>query len=237
MSDSTPIALVTGGNRGIGLAIATALKADGCRVVITYRSGTPPTGFDAIQMDVTDSQSVDEAFSKIEDEIGQPEIIVANAGITKDTLVMRMSDEDFESVIDANLTGAFRVSKRATKGLLKLKRGRLIFVGSVVGSVGAAGQVNYSASKSGLVGMARSYARELGSRGITANVIAPGFVETDMTADLDEKRRTDIAAQVPLGRFCSPEEIADVVSFIASPRASYITGAIIPVDGGLGMGH
>ena len=237
MSDSTPIALVTGGNRGIGLAIATALKADGCRVVITYRSGTPPTGFDAVQMDVTDSQSVDEAFSKIENEIGQPEIIVANAGITRDTLVMRMSDEDFESVIDANLTGAFRVSKRATKGLLKLKRGRLIFVGSVVGSVGAAGQVNYSASKSGLVGMARSYARELGSRGITANVIAPGFVETDMTADLDEKRRTDIAAQVPLGRFCSAEEIADVVSFIASPRASYITGAIIPVDGGLGMGH
>ena len=237
MSDSTPIALVTGGNRGIGLAIATALKAAGCRVVITYRSGTPPTGFDAVQMDVTDSRSVDEAFSKIENEIGQPEIIVANAGITKDTLVMRMSDEDFESVIDANLTGAFRVSKRATKGLLKLKRGRLIFVGSVVGSVGAAGQVNYSASKSGLVGMARSYARELGSRGITANVIAPGFVETDMTADLEEKRRTDIAAQVPLGRFCSPEEIADVVAFIASPRASYITGAIIPVDGGLGMGH
>jgi 3-oxoacyl-[acyl-carrier protein] reductase len=237
MSDSTSIALVTGGNRGIGLAIAKALKADGHKVIITYRSGMPPTGFDAVQMDVTDSQSVDAGFTKIESEFGQPEIIVANAGITKDTLVMRMSDEDFESVIDANLTGAFRVSKRATKGLLKLKRGRLIFVGSVVGSVGAAGQVNYSASKSGLVGMARSYARELGSRGITANVIAPGFVETDMTADLDEKRRTDIAAQVPLGRFCSAEEIADVVSFIASPKASYITGAIIPVDGGLGMGH
>lgn len=150
---------------------------------------------------------------------------------------MRMSDEDFESVIDANLTGAFRVAKRATKGLLKLKRGRLIFVGSVVGSVGAAGQVNYSASKSGLVGMARSFARELGSRGITANVIAPGFVETDMTSSLDEKRRSDIAAQVPLGRFCSAEEIAEVVSFIASSKASYITGAIIPVDGGLGMGH
>jgi len=237
MSDSTSIALVTGGNRGIGLAIAKALQTDGHKVIITYRSGTPPTGFDAVQMDVTDSQSVDAGFTKIESEFGQPEIIVANAGITKDTLVMRMSDEDFESVIDANLTGAFRVSKRATKGLLKLKRGRLIFVGSVVGSVGAAGQVNYSASKSGLVGMARSYARELGSRGITANVIAPGFVETDMTADLDEKRRTDIAAQVPLGRFCSAEEIADVVSFIASPKASYITGAIIPVDGGLGMGH
>jgi 3-oxoacyl-[acyl-carrier protein] reductase len=237
MSEPTSIALVTGGNRGIGLAIATALKAAGHRVVITYRSGTPPTGFDAVQMDVTDSASVDAAFTKIESEIGQPDIIVANAGITKDTLVLRMSDEDFESVIDANLTGAFRVAKRATKGLLKLKRGRLIFIGSVVGGVGAAGQVNYSASKSGLVGMARSFARELGSRGITANVIAPGFVETDMTAELDEKRRVEIAAQVPLGRFCSAAEIADVVAFIASPQASYITGAIIPVDGGLGMGH
>ena len=237
MSDSTSIALVTGGNRGIGLAIARSLQSEGHRVVITYRSGTPPEGFDAVQMDVTDGQSVESAFAKIESEIGQPEIIVANAGITKDTLVMRMSDEDFESVIDANLTGAFRVAKRATKGLLKLKRGRLIFVGSVVGSVGAAGQVNYSASKSGLVGMARSFARELGSRGITANVIAPGFVETDMTSSLDEKRRSEIAAQVPLGRFCSAEEIAEVVSFIASSKASYITGAIIPVDGGLGMGH
>jgi 3-oxoacyl-[acyl-carrier protein] reductase len=237
MSDSTSIALVTGGNRGIGLAIARSLQSEGHRVVITYRSGTPPEGFDAVQMEVTDGQSVESAFAKIESEIGQPEIIVANAGITKDTLVMRMSDEDFESVIDANLTGAFRVAKRATKGLLKLKRGRLIFVGSVVGSVGAAGQVNYSASKSGLVGMARSFARELGSRGITANVIAPGFVETDMTSSLDEKRRSDIAAQVPLGRFCSADEIAEVVSFIASSKASYITGAIIPVDGGLGMGH
>ena len=237
MSDSTSIALVTGGNRGIGLAIARSLQSEGHRVVITYRSGTPPEGFDAVQMDVTDGQSVESAFTRIESEIGQPEIIVANAGITKDTLVMRMSDEDFESVIDANLTGAFRVAKRATKGLLKLKRGRLIFVGSVVGSVGAAGQVNYSASKSGLVGMARSFARELGSRGITANVVAPGFVETDMTASLDEKRRGDIAAQVPLGRFCSAEEIAEVVAFIASNKASYITGAIIPVDGGLGMGH
>ncbi len=237
MSDSTSIALVTGGNRGIGLAIARTLQSQGHRVVITYRTGTPPTGFDAVQMDVTDSQSVDEAFAKIETDFGQPEIIVANAGITKDTLVMRMSDEDFESVINANLTGAFRVAKRATKGLLKLKRGRLIFIGSVVGSVGAAGQVNYSASKSGLVGMARSFARELGSRGITANVIAPGFVETDMTATLDEERRVEIAAQVPLGRFWSAEEIAEVVAFIASEKASYITGAIIPVDGGLGMGH
>jgi 3-oxoacyl-[acyl-carrier protein] reductase len=237
MSDSTSIALVTGGNRGIGLAIARSLQSQGHRVVITFRTGTPPAGFDAVQMDVTDGQSVEAAFAKIESEFGQPEIIVANAGITKDTLVMRMADEDFESVINANLTGAFRVAKRATKGLLKLKKGRLIFIGSVVGSVGAAGQVNYSASKSGLVGMARSFARELGSRGITANVIAPGFVETDMTASLDEKRRGEIAAQVPLGRFCSAEEIAEVVAFIASEKASYITGAVIPVDGGLGMGH
>lgn len=234
---SSTVALVTGGNRGIGLAIAESLKSAGHHVVITYRSGTPPTGFDAVVMDVTSSESVEAGFAHIESQFGQVEIVVANAGITKDTLVMRMSDEDFENVINANLTGAFRVARRATKGLLKLKRGRLIFIGSVVGGVGAAGQVNYSASKSGLVGMARSFARELGSRGITANVIAPGFVETDMTAELDEKRRAEIAGSVPLGRFCSASEIADVVTFIASPQASYITGAIIPVDGGLGMGH
>ena len=237
MSEASPIALVTGGNRGIGLAIATALESDGCDVVITYRSGSAPVGFKSVMMDVTSKESVEAAFASIEEQWGIPEIIVANAGITKDTLVLRMSEEDFTSVIDTNLTGAFRVAKRASKGLLKLKRGRLIFIGSVVGGVGAAGQVNYSASKAGLVGMARSFARELGSRSITANVIAPGFVETDMTADLDEKRRGDIAGQIPLGRFCSAEEIAEVVSFIASPKASYITGAIIPVDGGLGMGH
>ena len=236
-SEASPLALVTGGNRGIGLAIATALESDGCDVVITYRSGSAPVGFKSVMMDVTSEESVEAAFTSIEEQWGIPEIIVANAGITKDTLVLRMSEEDFTSVIDTNLTGAFRVAKRASKGLLKLKRGRLIFIGSVVGGVGAAGQVNYSASKAGLVGMARSFSRELGSRSITANVIAPGFVETDMTADLDEKRRGDIAGQVPLGRFCSAEEIADVVSFIASPKASYITGAIIPVDGGLGMGH
>jgi 3-oxoacyl-[acyl-carrier protein] reductase len=231
------IALVTGGNRGIGLAIAHSLKAAGHDVVVTYRSGVAPDGFKSVQMDVTSTESVDAGFASIEEQWGVPEVIVANAGITKDGLVMRMSDEDFESVIDANLTGAFRVARRATKGLLKLKRGRLIFVGSVVGSVGSAGQVNYSSSKAGLVGMARSFARELGSRGITANVIAPGFVETDMTATLDEKRRTEIAGSVPLGRFCTAEEIADVVTFIASPQASYISGALIPVDGGLGMGH
>lgn len=235
--ESKAIALVTGGNRGIGLAIAQSLQADGHHVVVTYRSGSAPAGFSAVQMDVTSSESVDSAFTEIEEKWGQPEIIVANAGITKDGLVMRMSDEDFESVINANLTGAFRVARRATKGLLKLKRGRIIFIGSVVGGVGAAGQVNYSASKSGLLGMARSFARELGSRGITANVIAPGFVETDMTATLDEKRRSEIAASVPLGRFCSVDEIAKVVSFVASPASGYITGALIPVDGGLGMGH
>ena len=231
------IALVTGGNRGIGLAIAHSLKAAGHDVVVTYRSGAAPEGFKAVQMDVTSTDSVEAGFTAIENQWGIPEIIVANAGITKDGLVMRMNDEDFESVIDANLTGAFRVARRATKGLLKLKRGRLIFVGSVVGSVGSAGQVNYSSSKAGLVGMARSFAREIGSRGITANVIAPGFVETDMTSTLDEKRRTENAASVPLGRFCTAEEIADVVTFIASPQASYISGALIPVDGGLGMGH
>lgn len=228
---------MTGGNRGIGLAIAAALQESGFLVVTTYRSGAAPADFNSVKMDVTSSESVDSAFAEIESKWGQPEVIVANAGITKDGLVLRMSDEDFESVVNANLTGAFRVARRGAKGLLKLKRGRLIFIGSVVGGVGAAGQVNYAASKSGLLGMARSLARELGSRGITANVVAPGFVETDMTASLDEKRRSEIAGSVPLGRFASAAEIAQVVSFIASPAGAYITGALIPVDGGLGMGH
>ena len=231
------IALVTGGNRGIGSAIAKSLKAAGYTVIVTYRSGSAPADFDSVQLDVTSTESVDAAFALIEEKWGTPEIVVCNAGITKDTLSMRMSDEDCADVIDANLTGAFRTARRATKGLLKLKRGRLIFIGSVVGLSGSAGQVNYSASKAGLVGMARSFARELGSRGITSNVVAPGFVETDMTATLDEKRRDEIAKSVPLQRFCSAEEIADVVTFLASPQASYITGAVIPVDGGLGMGH
>jgi 3-oxoacyl-[acyl-carrier protein] reductase len=231
------IALVTGGNRGIGSAIAKSLAGAGYTVIVTYRSGTAPTEFESVQMDVTSTESVDAGFALVEEKWGLPEIVVCNAGITKDTLSMRMSDADFADVIDANLTGAFRTARRATKGLLKLKRGRLIFIGSVVGLSGSAGQVNYSASKAGLVGMARSFARELGSRGITSNVVAPGFVETDMTATLDEKRRDEIAKSVPLQRFCSAAEIADVVTFLASPQASYITGAVIPVDGGLGMGH
>lgn len=234
---SKPIAFVTGANRGIGLAIASTLLEDGFHVIIGSRSGELILGFDCVQLDVTSTQSVDEAFTHIENTWGVPEIIVSNAGMTKDVLVMRMSEEDFENVIDTNLAGAFRIAKRATKGLLKIKRGRLIFIGSVVALLGSAGQVNYAASKSGLIGMARSFARELGSRGITANVIAPGFVETDMTAQLDEKRRTSIAESIPLARFSQPKEIADVVSFIASEKAAYITGAVIPVDGGLGMGH
>jgi 3-oxoacyl-[acyl-carrier protein] reductase len=234
---SKPIALVTGANRGIGLAIATTLSSDGFHVVIGSRSGEAIAGFDGVQLDVSSSQSVEDAFASIEEKWGIPEVIICNAGKTKDALVLRMSDEDFEDVLDTNLTGAFRVAKRATKGLLKLKRGRLIFIGSVVALLGSPGQVNYAASKSGLIGMARSFARELGSRGITANVIAPGFVETDMTAELDQKRRSEIAASIPLARFSNVQEIADVVSFIASEKAAYITGAVLPVDGGLGMGH
>jgi NAD(P)-dependent dehydrogenase (short-subunit alcohol dehydrogenase family) len=234
---SKPIALVTGANRGIGLAVASTLAADGFHVVIGTRSGDAIAGFDCVQLDVSSSQSVEDAFTLIESSWGVPEVIVCNAGKTKDALVMRMPDEDFADVVDTNLTGAFRVARRATKGLLKLKRGRLIFIGSVVALLGSAGQVNYAASKAGLVGMARSFARELGSRGITANVIAPGFVETDMTADLDQKRRDEIAESIPLARFSNVQEIANVVSFVASDKAAYITGAVIPVDGGLGMGH
>ncbi len=234
---SKPIALVTGANRGIGLAVASTLAADGFHVVIGSRSGDAIAGFDCVQLDVSSSQSVEDAFTFIEISWGVPEVIVCNAGKTKDALVMRMPDEDFADVVDTNLTGAFRVARRATKGLLKLKRGRLIFIGSVVALLGSGGQVNYAASKAGLVGMARSFARELGSRGITANVIAPGFVETDMTADLDQKRRDEIAESIPLARFSNVQEIANVISFIASDKAAYITGAVIPVDGGLGMGH
>lgn len=231
------VVLVTGGNRGIGLAIAQEFKEHGYEVVVSHRSGAAPTSFKSVIMDVTDSESVNNAVREVEEKFGTIDILVANAGITKDGLVMRMSDEDFLSVVDTNLTGAFRVARAVTRGMMKKKSGRIIFVGSVVGLLGSAGQVNYAATKSGLVGMARSFARELGSRGITANVVAPGFVDTDMTAVLEEGRKAEIISAVPLQRFCTPKEIAGVVEFLASPKASYITGAVIPVDGGLGMGH
>jgi 3-oxoacyl-[acyl-carrier protein] reductase len=229
--------LVTGGNRGIGLGIATAFREAGDQVAVTYRSGAPPEGFLGVRCDVTDQASVDSAFEEIEATNGPVEVLVANAGITKDTLVLRMTDEEWSSVIDTNLTGSFRVAKRASKGMLRLRRGRIIFISSVVGLLGSAGQVNYAASKSGLVGMARSLARELGSRGITANVVAPGFVETDMTDELPDELKAKYKEQIPLGRMASSEEIASSVVFLASEGAAYITGAVVPVDGGLGMGH
>ena len=229
--------LVTGGNRGIGRAIAEAFKAAGDQVAITYRSGEPPEGFLAVQCDVTDAAAVDAAFAEIEEKQGPVEVLVANAGITKDTLVLRMSDDEWSSVIDTNLTGSFRVAKRAAKGMLRLRRGRIVFISSVVGMLGSAGQVNYAASKSGLVGMARSLARELGSRSITANVVAPGFVETEMTEVLPEEKKAEYKAQIPLGRYATSDEVASTVVWLASDGAAYLTGAVIPVDGGLGMGH
>lgn len=229
--------LVTGGNRGIGLAIAQAFAEAGEKVAVTYRSGEPPKGFLAVRCDVTEPDTVDEAFAQVEAEHGPVEVLVANAGVTRDTLLLRMSDEDFTSVLETNLTGAFRVAKRASKSMLRLRRGRLVFISSVVGLGGSAGQANYAASKAGLVGFARSLARELGSRAITANVVAPGFVETDMTAELPEDRKKEILGQVPLGRYASADEVARVVRFLASEEAGYVTGAVIPVDGGLGMGH
>ena len=237
MTANSKVVFITGGNRGIGLAIANKFKADGYQVVVSHRSGAAPVGLDGVIMDVTDSESVNAAVASIEEKYGQIDVLVANAGITKDGLVMRMSDDDFESVVETNLIGAFKVARACTRGMLKRKSGRMIFVGSVVGMLGSAGQVNYAATKSGLIGMARSFARELGSRGITANVVAPGFVDTDMTAVLDETRKAEIIGAVPLARFCSPEEVAGVVAFLASPEAAYISGAVIPVDGGLGMGH
>ena len=231
------LVLITGGNRGIGLAIARAFQAAGDRVVITHRSGAAPTGLDGVIMDVTDQASVNEAFAKIEAEYGAVDVLVANAGITKDGLALRMSEEDFESVLETNVMGSFRVTQKALGAMMKRRSGRVIFIGSVVGMLGSAGQVNYSATKSALIGMARSFAREYGSRGVTFNVVAPGFVETDMTAVLDESLRQKYVAAIPLARFASAAEIADVVRFIASPDAAYITGAVIPVDGGLGMGH
>jgi len=229
--------LITGGNRGIGWQVAQAFVALGDDVAITYRSGEPPPGVFAVRADVTDPESLDAAFAAIEAHQGPVEVLVANAGITRDTLLLRMSDDDFDAVLQTNLVGAFRVAKRASKGMLRLKRGRLIFISSVVAMLGSAGQTNYAAAKAGLIGFARSTARELGSRGITANVVAPGFVETDMTTGLPDDVRAKIMGQIPLGRYATSKEVADVVTFLAGDGAAYITGAVIPVDGGLGMGH
>jgi 3-oxoacyl-[acyl-carrier protein] reductase len=228
---------VTGGNRGIGRAIAEAFIAQGDKVAVTTRSGGAPEGALDVTCDITDAAAVDAAFAEIEAAHGPVEVLVANAGITADTLLLRMSEEDWSSVIDTNLTASFRLAKRASKGMLRLRRGRIIFISSVVGLLGSPGQVNYAASKAGLVGMARSIARELGSRSITANVVAPGFVETDMTAVLTDEQRSAIKTQVPLGRYADPAEVASAVTWLAGEGAAYVTGAVIPVDGGLGMGH
>jgi 3-oxoacyl-[acyl-carrier protein] reductase len=229
--------LVTGGNRGIGLAVAQAFVALGDAVAVTHRGSDVPDGLLGVRCDVTSAEEVEAAFETVEAEHGPVEVVVANAGITRDTLLLRMSEDDWAAVLDTNLSGAYRVAKRAAKSMLRQRRGRIIFVSSVVGLTGSAGQVNYAASKSGLVGLARSIARELGSRSITANVVAPGFVETDMTAALPEERRAELLAQIPLGRYASVAEVAGAVTWLAGDAAAYVTGAVIPVDGGLGMGH
>ena len=234
--------LVTGGNRGIGLAIARAFVDAGDKVAITCRSGEPPQeladkGVLAVKCDITEPEQVEQAYKEIEEKHGAVEVLVANAGVTRDQLLLRMSEEDFSSVLETNLTGTFRVVKRATKGMLRARKGRVVLISSVVGMLGSAGQANYAASKAGLVGFGRSMARELGPRGITVNVVAPGFIETDMTAALPSALRDEYIQQIPLGRSAAPEEVARVVRFLASDEAAYITGAVVPVDGGLGMGH
>lgn len=235
---TTRTVLVTGGNRGIGRAIAEQFVADGHRVAVTSRSGDGgPEGALTVQADVTDAASIDRAFTEVEEALGPVEIVVANAGITKDTLLLRMSEDDFTEVVDTNLTGVFRVIKRASKGMLKARFGRVVLISSVVGLYGSPGQINYAAAKAGLVGIARSLTRELGGRGITANVIAPGFIETDMTAALPEATQAEYLKGIPAGRFGRVDEIAKAVAWISSDDAAYISGAVIPVDGGLGMGH
>ncbi|MEA9983747.1 MULTISPECIES: 3-oxoacyl-ACP reductase FabG [Subtercola] len=229
--------LITGGNRGIGFSLAEEFIAQGYRVAVTARSGEGPAGALTVRADVTDSASIDAAFTEVEAALGPVEVVVANAGMTRDMLLLRMSEDDFTDVIDTNLTGAFRVVKRASKGMLKARFGRVILISSVVGLYGSAGQVNYSASKAGLVGLARSITRELGARGITANVVAPGFIETEMTAELPDALQAEYKKSIPAGRFASPTEVARVVAWLASDDAGYISGAVIPVDGGLGMGH
>ena len=231
------VVLVTGGNRGIGRAIAERFVAEGYKVAVTARSGEGPEGALTVRADVTDAAALDAAFTEVETQLGPVGIVVANAGITKDTLLLRMTEDDFDSVIATNLGGAFRVVKRASKGMLRARWGRVILISSVVGLYGSAGQINYAASKSALVGFARSLTRELGGRGITANVIAPGFIETDMTSSLPEETQADYKRSIPVGRFATTDEVAAVVTWIASDDAAYISGAVIPVDGGLGMGH
>ncbi|MBS41931.1 MAG: beta-ketoacyl-ACP reductase [Nocardioides sp.] len=231
------VVLVTGGNRGIGRAIAEAFLAQGDRVAVTTRNGGAPDGALDVRCDVTDATQVDAAFATVEAELGPVEVLVANAGITADTLLLRMSEDDWTRVVDTNLTGTFRLTKRAAKGMLRMRRGRVVLVSSVVGLLGSPGQANYAASKAGLVGFARSLARELGSRSITVNVVAPGYVDTDMTSVLTDEQKAGIKQQVPLGRYADPAEVAGAVTWLAGPDAGYVTGAVIPVDGGLGMGH
>lgn len=231
------VVLVTGGNRGIGRAIAERFVAAGYKTAVTARSGEGPEGTLTVRADVTDAASLDAAFSEVEQRLGPVEIVVANAGITKDTLLLRMTEDDFDSVVSTNLGGAFRVVKRASKGMLRAKWGRVILISSVVGLFGSAGQINYSSSKAALVGFARSLTRELGARGITANVVAPGFIETDMTAELPADTQAEYKRSIPAGRFATADEVAGVVAWLASDDAAYISGAVIPVDGGLGMGH